>query len=255
MLGFTRALFQAHGEKIVRNLTDAVVDLDPKTASEAQLKAMESSLDDVGKKVTEIRTAAQADRTEATGCQARFDRMNLAANALNARFAAETDPAKKDALQKSLEGLLTSLESLKSELDADLDRAKIGEQQLAELEAIYQEKAAEWKSAKATLEHAQRDMEMAKVDQQRAAEQAERAAEIAGLRDGKVEGVNAALSSMTRQTAEAKAQAETLRMKTGALTHADTGSMDDPNVLAALAAVTPAPSTQSFADRLAALGK
>jgi chromosome segregation ATPase len=253
MLGFAAALFKEHGQKVIQTLQDRVVDLDPATASAAELHVMEQSLDKVGAELEKFRIYSQHEHADAAAVQARFDRMNTAASALNDRYAAETDDAKKADLEKSLAGLLTTLEGIKSELDQHNSLVADADQMVAETESIYQEKAEALRSAKATLAKAAHDLEMSHVQADHAKEQAEHAAELAGLRDDKTDGLNAALTSMQRQTEAARGVAEAAKLKAQVLHHADAGSMDDPNVLAALAAVEPAPSVQSFADRLAAL--
>jgi chromosome segregation ATPase len=254
MFGFVRALAAANGQKAIQRVTDAIVDLDPATASEAQLHMMEQSLDHVGVELAKFRAEAAREHSDAFSVQQRFDRMKTAGEALNTQWTNETDPDKKTSLEKSLNGLLTTMEGIKTELDQHNQEAVDGDKLVAETEEIYQQKAEELKSAKDNLAHAARDLEAAHMAQEHAAEQAEHAAEVAGLRNDKIDGLNAALTSMQRQTAEAKADADAKRMKADVLTHAEAGGMDDPNVKAALASVAAtSTSSQSFADRLAAL--
>lgn len=254
MWGFARALAEAHGQKAIQRVTDAIVDLDPATATEAQLHMMEQALDKVGVELSKFRAEAAREHADESATQQRYDRMKLAAGALNTRLEAETDPATKASLETSLNGLLTTLEGVKTELDQHHQESVDGDALVAETEEIYQQKASELRSAKDNLAHAARDLEAAHMQQEHAAEQAEHAAEVAGLRDDKADGLHAALDSMARQTAAAKADADAKRMKAEVLTHAEAGGMDDPNVKAALAAVSATPnSSKSFADRLAAL--
>jgi chromosome segregation ATPase len=254
MFGFARALAQEHGQKIVQRLTDAAVDLDPATASEAELHMMEDSLNKVIAELAKFRAEAAKEHADATAVQQRFDRMTAAGAALNTQYEAETDATKKASLATSLNGLLTTLEGIKTELDQHNQEAIDGDKLVAETEEICQQKAEELRTAKANLAKAAHDLEAAHMAQQHAAEQAEHAAELAGLRDDNPDGLHAALNSMQRQTDAARAAADAARTKTDLLSHAEAGGLDDPNVKAALAAVATAPTSQSFADRLAALG-
>ncbi len=253
MFGFVKALAEAHGQKAIQRVTDAIVDLDPATATEAQLHMMEQALDKVGVELSKFRAEAAREHADETATQQRYDRMKAAAATLNTRFEAETDPTTKASLETSLNGLLTTLEGVKAELDQHHQQSVDSDALVAETEEIYQQKASDLRSAKENLAKAARDLAAAHMQQEHAAEIAERAAEVAGLRDDKSDGLHAALDSMARQTAQAKADADAKRMKAAVLTHAEAGGMDDPNVKAALAAVESAPSSKSFADRLAAL--
>jgi chromosome segregation ATPase len=253
MFGFVRALAGEHAKNAIQKVTDAVVDLDPATASEAQLHMMEQALDHVGVELAKMKSEAAQEHAATVQVQQRFDRMRSAAGTLNSQFEAEADPTKKAGLEKSLNGLLTTLESIKSELDQHNQSTADADAMVAETESIYTEKGEALRTAKAALAAAARDLSSAHIAEERANEKAERAAEIAGLRDNKIDGLNAALTSMQRQTAQAKATADAQRMKADLLTHAEAGGLDDPNVKAALASVEASPSTQSFSDRLAAL--
>ncbi len=54
MFGFVKALAEAHGQKAIQRVTDAIVDLDPATATEAQLHMMEQALDKVGVELSKL---------------------------------------------------------------------------------------------------------------------------------------------------------------------------------------------------------
>jgi dynactin complex subunit len=254
MFTFAKFLGVAHGNKILQNVTDAVVALDPATATEAQLNMMEDSLSKVSFQLAKFRADSAREHTEAVATQQRMDRLKAAGTKLNADFEAETDPTKKAALGTSLNGLLSTLEGIKAELDQHTQFAADGDKLVAETEVIFQQKASDITTAKAALATATRNLAAAKINEEHSKEMADHAAEQAGLRQGQVDGLNSALSSMQRQTETARVSADASRMKAEVLNHAEAGGLDDPNVKAALAAVTAAPSSQSFADRLSALG-
>lgn len=253
MFGFAKALAVAHGHKALQSVTDAIVDLDPATASKAQLDMMEDSLNKVNEELTKLKITAAHERSDANAVKSRFDMNTAAATALNTRYEAETDPVKKASLEKSLNGLMSTLEDIKRELDQNEQAAAESEALVTETTTIYEQKAADLLAAKRNLAKAAQELDAAKVAREHANEQAEHAAEIAGLRDNKTDGLNAALTSMQRQAEQARGDAEAAKLKASVLTKAEHGSMDDPNVLEALASVQASPSNISFADRLAAL--
>lgn len=253
MFGFFTALTKAHGKKALSQVNDAIVAYDPATASAAQLEMMEADLDKVGKELASLRAEAIREQQEEVAVRARFDRMRAAGDTLLARYNAEEDPAKKTELENSLNGLLTTLEEVQTELAQEAQEAVEATALVNETETLYREKAEALKEAKKNLTKAARDLERAKVQEARADAQAERAARVAGLRDNEVGGLNAALTTMQRQAADARGAAESKRLKAQVLSKADHGSLEDPNVIAALASVSNAPSALPFADRLKAL--
>ena len=253
MFGFFTGLTKAHAKKTLRQVNDAIVAYDPTTASAAQLELMEADLDKVGKELAKFRAEAIREKQEEDAVRARFDRMRSAGDVLLAKYNAEENPAKKTELENSLNGLLTTLEEVQSELNQEAQEAVEAAALVTETETIYQEKAEALREAKKNLTKAARDLERAKVQEQRAEAAAERAAQIAGLRDNEVGGLNAALTAMQRQAADARGAAEAKRLKAQVLTKADHGSLEDPNVIAALASVSNAPSALPFAERLKAL--
>lgn len=253
MFGFFGALLGAHGKKAVREVTDAVVRMDPTTATAAQLEVMEKDLDKVGTELAKFRADATRERKEAEDAKVRFDRMSGAAFELHRRYEGEADLNTKAELEKSLTGLITSLEAMKGEMAREESEAVEAEQLVREIEQIYTEKAEALRTAKTQLQQAARELERAKIAESHAEQRAEAAARVAGLRDNETGGLNAALTAMQRQTAEARATAEAKRLKADVLSKADVGSLEDPHVKAALASVQSPSSSLPFAERLAAL--
>ena len=253
MTWFLATLIGEHGKKALQGVTDAIVAADTTTASAAQLEAMQQDMNHVAAELAKFRAEATKEQGVVNDAKARFDRMKAAGDALLARYNTETDDTKKAALEKSLNGLLTTTEGIAAELaqdQKDLDEATA---LVTETETIFNEKAEALRTAHATLTAAARDLEHAKLTEEHANMQAEHAAEVAGLRDNNVGSLNAAVTAMHRQADAARQAADAKHLTTEALTHVDHGSLDDPNVMAALAEVEHAPSTQSFAERLAAL--
>ncbi len=253
MASFLANLFSNHGKKIIREVSDAVVALDPATATAAQLATMEQSLDATGKILAGIRADTAREQSEASEIQVRFGRQKAAAAALSASVDAETDPAIKAKKTESLNNLLTALEKLKGEVETEVNEAKDALALLTETEAQYNEKAAALRTAKKDLTDASRDLERANIAKQRAEATAETAAQLAGLRDNDVTSLNSAMSAMQRKAADARKDADAAKSKAAALSVKDTGTEDDPFVAEALAQVDGSTNNKSAAERLAAL--
>jgi hypothetical protein len=252
-MGFFSALLGAEAKHAVRAVSDQIVAMDPSTASAAQLQTMEQDLDRVGRELAKFQAEALRENGEVIKIQTQYDRLVAAAAKMTADYDAETDETRKTGLGMSLSGLMETCEKLKSDLATEAQHKADADALVAETESIYKAKGADVLTARKNLESAARDMARAQVEKEHTGMMAENAARVAGLRNNEIDGLHGALDAMARKTADAKAVAEANRLKVQVLSHVDAGSVDDPNVKAALAAVSGAPSTQSFADRLAAL--
>lgn len=253
MFDFLRTLFGLQGRKAVQSLTDELVKLDPKSATEAQLKVMEADLDKAGRLVAQMQQEANREEREAVEARARFNRMLAAAEHLNGQIAAETDPARTQSLNASLARLLGDLEASKASVETEEAEAVEANALLTEAQHAYAEKATDLKTAKTTLTKAMTDMQRAKIAEERAKAQSERAAQVAGLRTTSTGSLNAAVNAMQRQADTARQNAEANRLKARALAAPTNATDQDPNILAALAASTAQPQLGDLGSRLAAL--
>ncbi len=236
-MSFLLRLFQGHGKKVIKQATDAIIAADVKTASAAQLAAMEDSLNKMGAKISEFRTTARRERAEAIEAEKRLNTNVSAGRVLKADLDTATDPAEQEQIRASIMGLLSTIEEQQTEWEREEKEAVEAETMLAELEQVYADKAKELVDAKKHLEKAGRELERANVQKERAKERSEQAAAIAGLRDNEVGNLSAALSSMTQQAEKARAEAETLNQKAQLLKKAEPGAIEDKRVQEALARV------------------
>ncbi len=241
MMQFFRTLLGVKGEKVGRQIVDALVELDPKSASTAQLRVMETDLDKAGKLLANLRVELQRERKEAVEARENYNRRLAAAEHLNSLLAGTTDELKRASLESSLANLLTQLETLESEVLIEEREADEAEALVAEAEQAYREKAKMLTEAKSALTKAERDMERAKIQEEREKERANRAAQVAGLRgEGEGSKLTVAVDAMQRRAQQARTNAEAARMKAQALTdlsNRTSENMGDANIEAALKAV------------------
>ncbi|MBJ7417153.1 MAG: hypothetical protein JHC88_17160 [Niveispirillum sp.] len=256
MMQFFRTLLGVKGEKVGRQVVDALVAMDPKSASVAQLRVMEADLDKAGKLLTNLRVDMQRERKEAVEARENYDRRLAAAEHLN-NLLATAEGERKASLEASLAKLLAQLEELESEVAIEQREADEAEALVAEAEVAYREKARALTEAKSALAKAERDMQRASIQEERERERANRAAQVAGLRDDGGSKLNTAIDAMTRRANEARANAEAARMKAqalGDLSRKSADDMGDADIQAALAAVgkggAPALSVQERLARL-----
>lgn len=239
MMQFFRTLLGVKGEKVGRQVVDALVAMDPKSASVAQLRVMEADLDKAGKLLTNLRVDMQRERKEAVEARENYDRRLAAAEHLN-NLLATAEGERKASLEASLAKLLAQLEELESEVAIEQREADEAEALVAEAEVAYREKARALTEAKSALAKAERDMQRASIQEERERERANRAAQVAGLRDDGGSKLNTAIDAMTRRANEARANAEAARMKAqalGDLSRKSGDDMGDADIQAALAAV------------------
>ena len=147
------------------------------------MRTMEQHLDDLGREVAQARRSYDAENKEAETIQALSQQRMSAAEHLQNQVEAETDPIRKAALEKSLETLVSLLETMAPEVEREKTEAFDAKNFLEMLEQTYAEAGGKFKSARSALDQAQRDM--GRAAQQR--EQADRQAEIRPPRRGPCE--------------------------------------------------------------------
>jgi DNA repair exonuclease SbcCD ATPase subunit len=251
MLQFMRNLIGVKADKAVQAGVDALVRWDPQSASEAEMRSMEQHLDELGQQVARARQSDKETR-EAEAIQALSTQRMAAAEHLQAQVAAETDPAKKAELERSLSTLVTMLEQMAPEVDREKKDAVDAKEFLEMLEKTYADAGGKLREGRSQLERAQRDMARAGQQRQMAEQQAEAARRAAGL-GTTTSGLNVALRSMQDAAARDLANAESANMKAKLLTPTQP-EKDDANIADAMRIASgKGAAPTSLADRLAAL--
>jgi chromosome segregation ATPase len=252
MLTFISNLVGVKADKAMQAGVEALVRWDPQSASEAELRTMEQHLDDLGRQVATARQSYDREKREADAIQALSQQRMAAAEQLQRQIDAEPDATRKAQLEHSLETLVTMLEQMTPEIEREKKDAVDAKDFLEMLEKTYAEAGGKLRQGRSELERARRDM--ARAGQQRtvAEQQAEAARRAAGLTSA-TSSMTVALKAMHEAAARdlASADAATAKAK---LLRPTQPEHDDPNIAAALAAVSGKPSApQSLTDRLAAL--
>jgi chromosome segregation ATPase len=249
---FLTSFGRAKANDAVQAGIDALVRWDPKGASKAEMMEMEKHLDDLGKRVAAARNSFKVEAAEYDQVAALYNQRYAAAQKLEEQVAAETDPARKASLEKSLGVLLNQLEKQQPQLEQELKDKVDAEELLRRLESTYSDAADKLRNAREDLERAQREMARAQAEKERAQEMAEAARQAAGL-SRSTSSLNVALEAMQRQAEKTRQEAEAARMKADALKVSEP-EKEDENIAAAMraAAGRPAPA-MSASERLAAL--
>lgn len=253
MLAFIKNLLGVKTDQAVQGAVEALVRWDPQAATEAELRAMEEQLDELGRQVAQARIAFDREQREADEIAKLSAQRMAAAEQLQARIDAATDPEQKAGLERSLGTIIGMLEEMAPEVEREAQDAVEAREFLQMLEKSYAEAGAKLKTARAELQRAQRDMDRAEQKRESAERQAEAARRAAGLA-GSTSGLNVALKAMKEAAEKDLASAEAANAKSRLLTPT-APEKEDPNIAAAMAAAAGKPTASSLSDRLAALKK
>ncbi|WP_197711074.1 hypothetical protein [Chromatium okenii] len=236
MLSFIRHFAGVKTDQAMQVGIEALVRWDPKGATEAELRAMEQRLDELGLEVAQARASYEREKKEADAIQTLLNQRMAAAELLQTQVAVEFDAARRASLEKSLNTLLDMLEQMTPDVEREVSEAADAQSFLAMLETTYADAGSKLKAARSQLERAERDMKRAEQQREAAERQAESARRAAGL-SSTTNSLSVALKAMNDAAARdlAQAQAATAKAKLLAPTRPE---QDDPNLAAALAAAS-----------------
>ena len=252
MFSFFKNVVGVKADQAVNSAIQAIVSFDPKSATEAELRTMEQNLDQIGRQVAEARQTYDKEKREADAIQTLSQQRMAAAEQLQDRMSAETDPARKAELERSLATLVGMLEGMSSDLDREKQDEADARAFLDSLQDTYNQAGQKLKSARDDLTRAERDMNRAQQQRDMAAQRAETARQAAGLTQA-TSGLSVALKAMQDNASRSLAEAETANAKARLLTPTRP-ERDDPNIAQALAPVQGRrPPPPPLTDRLAAL--
>jgi chromosome segregation ATPase len=253
LLPFFRNFIGVEGNNAAQGVVKALVQLDPDSASAADLRTMEQDLDKAGQMIAKLRADLAHEQSEYDAINSQYRELMAAAELLQKRV---DDPATPNAQRQSLNTSLTALVAKIEHVAPDLDRDKKDVEEtralLSEAEKVYQQKAEALTGAKKRLDSARHDLQRAHMQEERSAERARAAAVVAGLGATRVSGLTVALDTMQQSAQQARQRAEANEMKSQALSGAKEAEADG-NIAAALSEVRGDSATKSMAERLAAL--
>jgi chromosome segregation ATPase len=252
MFTFIRNLVGVKTDQAVNGAIEAIVRWDPQSATEAELRTMEQHLDELGRRVAEARIAFDREKREADAIQLLSQQRMAAAEQLQSRLQAETDPGRKAELERSLGTLVGMLEQMTPDVDRERQDAQDAGDFLRSLEETYEQAGNKLKGARDSLNRAQRDMARAGQQREMAEQRADAARQAAGLA-GATSGLNVALKAMQDNAQRNLVAAESANAK-ARLLKPTRPEQDDPNIASAMAQVQGrAPAPSNLSDRLAAL--
>lgn len=253
LLPFLRNFIGAEGNHAAAGVVKAIVQLDPDSATIADLRTMEQDLDNAGGMIARLRGELAHEQTEFDAISGQYHELMAAAELLQKRIADPGTPeGQKQSLNASLGSLVAKIEHMAPELDRDQKDVENTRALLSEAEAAYQQKAEALSTANKNLASARHDLQRARLEEARSAERARQAAAVAGLGASPTSGLTVALDVMQQSAQEARQRAEAMNMKAQALSQLREATADQ-NIAAALAEVRGTAPTKSLSDRLTAL--
>src|SRR5215469_71949 len=253
LLPFLRNFIGVEGDNAAAGVVKAFVQLDPDSATIADLRTMEQDLDNAGRIIAKLRADLAHEESEFDSIGDQYHELMAAAELLQKRIADPGTPdIQKQSLNASLASLVAKIEHMAPDLDRDKKDVESTRALLSEAEAVYQQKAEALTNAKKSLEADRHDLQHARLEEERSAERARQAATVAGLRSSPRSGLTVALNVLQQSAQEARQRAEAMNMKAEALSHLKEATADQ-NVAAALAEVRGTAPAKSLSERLSAL--
>lgn len=251
-LPFFKHFVKSQVTNFQRGLMDILVGFDPETAGEAEIAQLDEALTKFTQQMVEAKKSWETEQHEADTIQANYNQRLAAADRLQAMIDEESDPTKRQNIEKTLENLLGELEKMKEDVDRETAEAGDAKEYFDELSSAVKSAAERLKSAKANIENAKRKMATAEVRLERAREQEERTKILAGIKQDSSQ-IGSALDAMKRRADQMDQQAESSKIKTDLLK--SPSATDDPILKQALSDVSDQPAKMSSQERLAALKK
>src|SRR5215470_16521749 len=134
MFTFMRNFLGVKTDQAVQAGVEALVRWDPQAATEAELRAMEQHLDELGLQVAQARAAYDRERQEAETIKALLHQRMAAAEQLDKQRAVEANAERKTALEKSLATLLDMVEHMTPDVERETQDETEAQDFLATLE-------------------------------------------------------------------------------------------------------------------------
>jgi chromosome segregation ATPase len=232
---FLKNFGQTKAESLAQSGIEALAKIDPKGASQAELRGMEQQLDEIGKKLVLSKEQAENTHQKISDNSVVFSQRLAAAELLEKQLSEEVSEERQNSLNKSLETLVHQLEEQKNEIDQDKILFEEQKNLVDQLEKSYDLAAQKLKDSHNLIQKAERELLTAKLQKEQALEQVETAKLTAGLTQ-KQDTLLHAVQALQDQTHQAKREAEVALLKANALDVQDKDN--DPNIAAAMAAIT-----------------
>ncbi|MFA5020832.1 MAG: hypothetical protein WC517_02105 [Patescibacteria group bacterium] len=137
-------------------LTDQIILLDPKTASEAQIDELDANFQQLSLQLAEAEQSLTREQQEADAIETNYNRKVTAARILGNKAETATDLAEKDKFNASLEALLNEIEKMQSDVEREKAEAVDARNLRDQLNETTRAMAENLKSVRSALKSAER---------------------------------------------------------------------------------------------------
>ena len=198
-MSFWKMFAKQKAEDTIQGIAEAVINLDPETASKAQIAELEGKVGGASMEIAKARREYQREQQEADEAQAAYEKQYKMAEYLQGQIDAGENV---DENQDALNDVITTLQEMKPEVEREQEEAVEAKAYLDESEAVAKELASQLKSIKGELDSAKRDMQTAEKKQQRLKLQQERQDRLKGLSSNSSSAV--AVNAMKKRAEKVK---------------------------------------------------
>jgi chromosome segregation ATPase len=227
-MGFFKKLLGQETKHVMDSFTSYLITFDPTTASEAQMEVFKEKFNDLSLKVATSRNNFEKAKNMCEEKARAYQQRVSAAEILEKKYTETKDVS----IEKSLNDLLSKLEELKPEVEAEKQDCKEAEETYNELSGYLTEFVEKMESAQKAILKAKNDMARASVEKERAQVKSEAAEIKSGISSDKSD-LNVVLSAFTKQSEKDRNEASAANLRADSLTKTDI-EKEDANISAAL---------------------
>jgi SMC interacting uncharacterized protein involved in chromosome segregation len=228
-LEFLKAFGTVKVSNIIQDATTQLASIDPKTASEAQMKILHDKQQEYAGKLVDAKNALKVEDDRIASLQASADRTKAALTALKARHDAATDETAKASIMTQASAVAGELKRLNDQIANEQVARGQAQEIVDSTKNLYDMMTAKLGQGQSKLESAQRRMELAKNTEAHAQMIAEMNGEAA-----RWSGIDTAFDAFSAAAEKAEKHAEVLKM-----TSSKPGASTEAIIASALATATP----------------
>ena len=250
-LGFLKKFGTQKIKQAGQAMTQAIVEFDPETATEAAIEQMDDYVDKLSRELAVANQSLAKERSEADAAKENYNKKFETANKMQAAIdGGELSAAKAKSIQKSLDGLMADLENSRDDVALEIEEADDAQSAVDSVKESLQIAVDKLKTARSDHKRAGNDMKRAAHAEKRAKDEEERAKRAAGISSGG-SGMDVALEAMKSAAAERTANAEAAQTKADMIKPFDAAG--DDNIAEFMAEVEGKDLDATSGDKLAGM--
>lgn len=232
-----------------QSLTQAIVEFDPETASDAAIEMMDEQVDELSRELAKANQDLIKEKGEADAAKENFNKKVTVAGRLQEKIEAASG-AKAKSLQTSLDTLLEDIENTRSDVEIEIQEADDAQLVVNDFQQAIEMAVTKLKSARSDHKKAMGDMKRANLAEKRANDTANRQARLSGI-GGSDDGMSTALNAMKAATAERQANADAAQTKVDMMKPFD--ASEDKNIAALMDEIDGVDEPATTKDKVAGL--